>query len=410
MTRGLLFISLFGLFTSSSYLCLVLVACLRFALRKRSWPIRPRGNLPALSVMKPLHGFEPELRRNLESFFQQDYPEFELIFCARDESDPALNLAREIACKYPWVNAHFLTSGPPRFANAKVASLERMAAIARHDLFVISDSDVCVAPNYLQEVVQPLSDPRVGLVTCIYRGVTRFGFVAQLDAAGKTVEMTSGVLVADMLEGMKFALGPTMVTRRETIRQAGGFDELGRYYADDFVLGNRLAKQGKKVFLSDHIIELAIVDPGFWGSVTNQLRWARSTRHSRALGHLGSGLTYAMPFGLLGLAWGIRTGHPWLGLGLLGLAVGNRMLQAGGVATLAVQSRQWLRTALIYPMRDLLGFCIWVASYLGSDMRWRGERYAFKAGGRIEKIAASSPIADFDPNPRPAMDAVRNRP
>ena len=410
MTRILLFISLFGLFTASGYLCLVLVACLRFAWRKLARPVRRMEKLPAVSVMKPLHGFEPELRRNLESFFQQDYPEFELIFCARQDSDPALTLAREIASRYPQVNTRFLTSGPPRFANAKVASLERMSAIARYDLFVISDSDVCVAPNYLQEVVQPLSDPRVSLVTCAYRGVTRFGFVAQLDAAGKTVEMTSGVLVADMLEGMKFALGPTMVTRRETIRQAGGFDELGRYYADDFVLGNNLARQGKKVVLSDHIIELAIVDPGFWGSVSNQLRWARSTRHSRALGHLGSGLTYAAPFGLLGLAWGVRTGHPLLGLGLLGLAVGNRMLQAWAVTTWVVRSRQWLRTTLIYPVRDLLGFCIWVASYLGSDMRWRGERYTFKAGGRIEKVAVPAPIPDFDPNTSPAMDALRNRP
>jgi len=410
MTRILLYASLFGLFTATAYLCLVVVACFRFALRRRAKSVSKASTLPAVSVLKPLHGAEPELRRNLESFFRQDYPEFELIFCARDESDRALNLAREIAGKYPQVKAHFLTSGPPRFANAKVASLERMSAIAKHDLFVISDSDVCVAPDYLREVVQPFSDPDVSLVTCVYRGVTKFGFVAQLDAVGKTVEMTSGVLVADMLEGMKFALGPTMVTRRELIQEVGGFEELGRYYADDFVLGNRLANLGRKIVLSNHVIELAIVDPGFWGSVTNQLRWARSTRHSRALGHLGSGLTFATPFGLLGLAWGIISGHLILGLGLLGLAVANRMLQAWAVTSLVVRAQQWVRPMLIYPVRDFLGFCIWAASYFGSDMRWRGEFYTFKAGGEIEKIERSSSIAEFDKNGSPAMDPVRNRP
>jgi len=386
--------------TSGVYLCLVLLACPRFSLGKRTgWA--ETVALPAVSVFKPLHGAEPELRSNLESFFRQDYPEFELIFCARQESDRGLALAREIAAGYPGVKTHFLTSGPPRFANAKVSSLERMRTVASHDLFVISDSDVRVARNYLREVVQPLSDPRVGLVTCVYRGVTKFGFVAQLDAVGKTVEMTSGVLVAELLEGMKFALGPTMATRRELIEAVGGFEELGRYYADDFVLGNRLADSGKKVVLSRHVIELAIVDPGFWGSITNQLRWAKSTRHSRPLGHLGSGLTYAVPYGLLGFAWGIFSGQGTLGLAMLAAAVANRMLQAWAVSTRVVDSEQRFRSTLIYPVRDLLGFCVWVASYFGSGMRWRGEAFVFRPGGTIEKAGPPS-----DANNGVAADTV----
>jgi ceramide glucosyltransferase len=200
---------------------------------------------------------------------------------------------------------------------------------------------------------------------------------------GKSVEMTSGVLVADMIEGTKFALGATMATRRKSFQDVGGFAELGQFYADDFVLGHRLAEQGTGVMMATHVIRLMVQDSPFWLSFRNQLRWMQSTRRSRPWGHLGSGLTFAMPFGLLGLLWGLLSGHALLGLVWLAAMVVNRLVQAGAVLT-ALGDSAWILNTAIYPLRDLLGSVLWVASYGGEDFYYRGKIYKLKEGGRVE--------------------------
>ena len=192
-----------------------------------------------------------------------------------------------------------------------------------------------VAKDYLRRMVQNLKDPQMGLASCVYLGTTdrgtKAGFSSQLDAVGKSVEMTSGVLVADMLEGTKFALGVSMAVRKDSFPKAGGFAELGQYYADDFVLGNRLAAQGVGVQMATHVIRLMVQDSPFGLSFRNQLRWMQSTRRSRPWGHLGSGLTFAVPFGLLGLLWGLLSGHVLLGSAWLAGTILNRWLQAGTI-------------------------------------------------------------------------------
>ena len=207
-------------------------------------------------------------------------------------------------------------------------SLAKLDSVAKHELFITSDADVRVTKDYLRRMVQNLKDPRIGLASCVYLGTTdrgaKAGFSSQLDAVGKSVEMTSGVLVADMLEGTKFALGASMAVRKESFQKAGGFDELGQFYADDFVLGNRLAAQGIGVRMATHVIRLMVQDTPFGLSFRNQLRWMQSTRRSRPLGHLGSGLTFAIPFGLLGLVWGLLSGHALLGVVWLAVMVVNR--------------------------------------------------------------------------------------
>jgi ceramide glucosyltransferase len=200
---------------------------------------------------------------------------------------------------------------------------------------------------------------------------------------GKSVEMTSGVLVADMIEGTKFALGATMITRRKSFQAVGGFNELGQFYADDFVLGNRLASQGTGVLLATYIIRLMVQDSPFWLSFRNQLRWMQSTRRSRPWGHLGTGLTFAMPYGLLGLLWCVLAGRPALGVLWVGGMVVNRWLQAGAIlSVLGDPDRAY--SALIYPLRDMLGFALWVGSYGGENFYYRGKVYKLKDGGRVE--------------------------
>ena len=202
---------LFGIFTSTIYLALVVAAVVRFRRRSATVP----SFMPPVSVLKPLHGAEPGLREFLESFFQLDYPEYEVLFCARHAHDPGLAIAREISEKYPTVPVRILTSGQPPWPNAKCFSLNEMKAAAKNDILVISDSDVRVQPGYLRAVVEPFRSPKTGLVTCVYRGVAaQGGFWARLEGLGMSVEMTSGVLVAEMLEGMRFALGPSMAVRK----------------------------------------------------------------------------------------------------------------------------------------------------------------------------------------------------
>ena len=378
--------------TSSIYCLMVLAASLRFGLRKRRELRVPEDFLPALSVLKPLHGTEPGMERNLETFFEQDYPDYELLFCARFETDEGLKLARAVGQRYPQVNAKYVTCGDPmpKFHNAKVYSLAKLDSIALHNDYITSDADVRVEPDYLRRMVQTLKDPHTGLASCVYLGTAQSyqghgtaGFASQLDAVGKSVEMTSGVLVADMIEGTKFALGATMAVRRKSFQQVGGFNELGQFYADDFVLGNRLAAQGTRVLLATHVIRLMVQDSPFWLSFRNQLRWMQSTRRSRPWGHLGTGLTFAMPFGLIGLLWGLASGHAELGLLWLGALVVNRWLQAGAIL-IVMGDEGWWRGTFIYPLRDFLGWTLWLGSYGGDNFYYRGKIYKLKDGGRVE--------------------------
>lgn len=349
----------------------------------------PADFLPPVSVLKPLHGTEEGMERNLETFFEQDYPDFELLFCARYDNDEGLQLARAVGQRYPHVKAQYVTCGEPRprFHNAKVYSLARLDGIARNDLYITSDADVRVEKDYLRRMVQTLKDPSVGLASCVYLGQAHDGarLASLLDAVGKSVEMTSGVFVADMLEGTRFALGATMAVRRKSFQDVGGFNELGQFYADDFVLGNRLAAMGTGVVLAPYIIRLMVQNSPFWLSFRNQLRWMQSTRRSRPLGHLGSGLTFALPYGLLGLLWGLLSGHPVLGLLWLAVMVVNRWVQASAILTV-LGDPQRVRNALIYPLRDLLGSILWLASYGGESFYYRGKVYRLKHGGRVESL------------------------
>jgi ceramide glucosyltransferase len=386
----LFWVAMCGSITSTIYCLMVMVAAVRFGMRKRREERAAATFLPALSVLKPLHGMEPGLERNIESFFEQDYPEFELLFCARHESDEGLQLAQRVGARYPQVDARYVTCGEPtpRFHNAKVYSLAKLDSVAKHQLFITSDADVRVRKDYLRRMVQNLSDPRVGLASCVYLGTTereaKAGFSSQLDAVGKSVEMTSGVLVADMLEGTKFALGASMAVRKGLFQKAGGFEELGQFYADDFVLGNRLAVQGVGVRMATHVIRLMVQDTSFRLSFRNQLRWMQSTRRSRPLGHLGSGLTFAIPFGLLGLVWGLLSGHALLGGVWLAAMVLNRWLQAAAILQV-MGEEDWLRSMLLYPLRDLLGSVLWLGSYGGDKFYYRGKVYTLKGGGRVEE-------------------------
>jgi len=382
----ILVVAVIGLVASTVYLGLVIVAALRFrgsGARDSVPAAEDKTALPPVTVFKPLRGMEPLLEECLEGFFRQDYPVYELIFGARTADDPALAVVESLKMKYPHIRTQTVLSGEPEYPNAKVYLMEKMAVQIAYSVLVITDSDVRVTPDYLGQVAKPLLDSGVGMVTCLYRGVSAGGFWSRLEALGMSVEMSSGVLVANLLEGMKFALGPTMVIRKDVLEQWGGFGVLRDYCADDFVMGALTHDSGKQVVLSKHVIDHIVLNRSARTSLLHQLRWMKSSRFSRRLGHLGTGLTFAMPFGLLGLMAGWMSGNWALGLCLLGVAFANRVVQSLAVGWDVTRDRYSLFYCWLYPLRDLLGFVLWCGSFSGSEIVWRGERYQLVSGGRM---------------------------
>ena len=344
-----------------------------------------------MTLLKPLCGLEPNLEQNLESFFRQDYPNFDIIFGTRDASDPALEVVQRIHKRYPQIKITVVLSGEPDHPNAKVCSLEKMYAAASSDYFVISDSDVRVTADYVKELTVPLLDDGVGLVTCLYRGVAVGSIWSRLEALGMSVEMTSGVIVAAMLEGMKFALGPTMAIRRDVLESIGGFGVLADYCADDYVLGNAVHESGHTVVLSRHVINHAANHRSCKGSILHQVRWMKSTRFSRPKGHIGTGLTFATPFGILGAVTALASGHMILGMLFLAWTVLHGVAMSLGVGWGVVRDPNCLRYCWLYPVRDFMGFCFWCASFFSRDIVWRGVRYRLQLRGKMLRTGVSHP-------------------
>ena len=384
----LLAIAVIGTLSSTVFLVLALLGKAfhhRQARERNRQP--PPTRLPAVTVLKPVHGMEPRLRENLESFFLIDYPQFELIFCARTRDDAALQLVSELRLKYQNISVTVLTSGEPPWPNAKVYSLSKMVEAAQYDILVISDSDVEVSRKYLREVTRPFADPAVGMTTCLYRGLPTGGLWSRMEALGMSVEMTSGVLIANLLEGMKFALGPTMAIRKQVLAQIGGVAPLGQYCSDDFIFGNLTAAAGHIVVLSEHVIDHIVLNRDWNASWKHQVRWMKSTRCSRPKGHFGTGLTFAMPFGVAGLVAGLCLGQPMLGVGFLAWATFNRLVQSIAIGGGVVRDPRATRDAWLYPLRDLLGFFFWLASYGSRVVDWRGEHYRLEDGGKMVKVS-----------------------
>ena len=405
-------VGLFGLLTSTIFFGMVLAGAQRFrreGLREDARLSLQPEYLPAVTLFKPLHGHEVGLEVNLRTFFEQDYLEHaaragagevvgevsrvEILFCARDETDEGLRIARRVSADYPEITSRFVTSGEPWAANAKVCSLVEMAKVATHDVWVISDSDVRVTPDYLRRIVQPMADEKVGCATCLYRGVVlEGGFWSQLEAAGMTIEMSSGICADSLIEPVRFALGPTMVTRRERVEEIGGFESIAEYCADDFVLGNWIARKGHKVVVSGHAIDHMVLQGGFVDSLKHQVRWMKSTRFSRPKGHLGTSLTYGVPFGVMVWLAALMLGRPLLGWSVLAGSVLARCLQAWVVGKWVVGEKRIGATMVLFPLRDLLGPLIWLLSYASNRILWRGELYELGDEGRMRPVVEKQPV------------------
>lgn len=384
---ALLGLALIGTASSTIFLVLALGGVVKSRKQageqKRNEHRMATSGYPPVSILKPLHGMEPQLERNLESFFLQDYPNFEILFAMDTDEDSALPVVQKLCLKYPAIRSQIIVTGEPPWPNPPAYAFSRMAAAAQHDVLATSDSDVEVNRDHLKTVVAPLTASQTGMVTCVYRGLNTGGFWSALDAIGMSVEMTAGVLVANLLEGIKFGLGPTIVVRRDALEAIGGYRALGDYFSNDFMIGNLVAARGFTVTLSRHVISHVVPTMTFKRMWQRQVRWATGTKHSRAKGHFGTVFVFAVPYGLLGLAAGLLLHRPGLGLTLLGLSIVNRLVEALVIGWGVTRDRECLRKPWLYLVRDLLGFAVWVASYLSRNMRWRDGRFELVEGGRI---------------------------
>jgi ceramide glucosyltransferase len=355
------------------YCSLTVVAALRYrAVRPAPW----RGGEP-ISILKPLAGIDDGLEENLRTFFEQDYPQFEILFAVRQPDDPAIAVVERLRARYPGVPSQLLVSGEPPYPNAKVYSLDLMLAAARHDLLVMSDSDIRVTPDMLAVIAAEFRDAKLGLATCPYRAVPGRSFWNTLEALGLNTEFIGGVLVARMLDGMKFALGPTIAARRSTLEGIGGFDAVKDFLAEDFVMGQLAAARGDGVILSSYVIEHRIGAQGMAANLKHRLRWNRSTRRSRPVGYVGQLFTNPLPLGLL--LWAVKP-EWWPAV-----AATVIFRAAAGWATAGYVLRDPLTARLFFlvPLQDLLSFAMWLAGFFGNTILWRGRKYYLRADGRF---------------------------
>lgn len=356
------------------YSLLVVVAAVRYL------AVRPSPGLePPISILKPLAGAEEELEANLRSFFLQDYPAFEILFAVRAPDDPAVAVVARLQAEYPGVPARLMVTGEPPYPNAKVFALERMLAAARNELVVMSDSDIRVGPDLLRTVAAEFSDPRLGLATCPYRAVPGRGIWPTLEAIGLNTEFLAGVLAARLLEGMRFAVGPTIAARRAALDAIGGMQRVKDYLAEDFMLGKLAAESGWGVILSSYVIEHHIGGGGWRQNLRHRLRWVRSTRRSRPAGYVGQLFTYPLPLAAILVA----VGPSWWPLAAAAVLarIAAAWVVAGRVLADALTARRWW----LIGVQDCISFIFWAAGFFGNTVEWRGRRYYLHRDGRFSR-------------------------
>ncbi len=367
-----------GTASSIAYYAVGLWSAARFLrVRKAGRSVRPTVATP-VSILKPLRGTDPEMYESFRSHCLQDYPEYEIIFGVSDANDPAIQLVEQLKAEFPRRTIRLMICRENLGANTKVSNLAQMVREARHEYFIVNDSDIRVEPDYLRRVLAPLANPRIGLVTCLYRGVANRSLGSRLEALGISTDFAAGVLVAQTVEhGIRFGLGSTLAFRRRDLQAMGGFESIAEYLADDYRIGIRMAALGLQVRLSDVVVETFLPRYTLRGLLDHQLRWARTVRDSRFWGYVGLGLTFGLPWAAL--AWICAAGAGWT-WALLACTAVMRIAVAIVVGKLVLRDRQVMRSLPLIPLRDLLALLVWIVSFAGHEVVWRGDRFRLENG------------------------------
>lgn len=359
---------------SVAYQLLAIFAGMRHLAKGRAFHPSEAAFWPGISVLKPLRGIDPNTYSAFVSQIQQSYPEFEVLFGAREENDPAALEVHRLQQQFPGAPIRLIIGGEAT-PNGKVGVLMSLARHARYDIWVINDSDIKVTPEYLSKIVAPLAHPSIGVVTCPYRAHAHT-LAAGWESLGIATDFMPSALVAQLIGVREFGFGSTLAFRAADLERTGGFAGIADFLADDYQIAKRITSLGKRALLSTYTVETSLGDatwPGVW---QHQLRWARTIRLSKGGGYAGLPITHAGVWALVAFASGAWA--PAVALLLLrwvsALLTGRFVLQSSLAATFG-----WLA-----PVWDLYAFGIWVASYAGRRVRWRDRTLSIDLEGRIQ--------------------------
>jgi len=363
---------------SLTYCVLALIAALKY-LRSGARRIE---SFPPVSVLRPMSGAEDNTEANLRSLFSQEYPTFEVLVSVHVDSDPAVVIARRVMAEYPSIPSRLIVAGTSPLPNAKVWSLRALMPEARNETVVMSDSDIALAPDCLATMVSELEQSGVSLVTCPYRAVGGSRFWPRIEALGLNTDFLAGMLTQRMLNGMDFAIGCTIATRKSALDRIGGLALLQRYLAEDFMMGNLLHARGEKVILSRSVIGHYIGNGRFAENWRHRLRWARSTRRSRRTGYAGEIFTKPVVLSiLLCLADPVRL---WPAVVV---AMAFRAAVAWATAGIILKDPLIRRQWWLLPVEDLSSFIVWVLGFFGKTILWRGRKLVVARDGAFEADA-----------------------
>jgi ceramide glucosyltransferase len=355
------------------------LACVRHFRRRRRLVAAAR---PPVTVLKPLCGAHPALYESLRSFCEQDYPEFQVLFGVRDAADPAIEIVHRLMDEYRDRHLKLVVNERDITANPKVSNLLNLYESAEHEVLVIADSDITVGPDYLGAVVAPLGDPRVELVTCLYRaGGTGRGwgafarlFIDDWFFPSALVSATGGT--------MRHAFGATLVFRRRALERVGGFEALGPYLADDYMLGERIAASGGRVVLSPYVVETRVVERSLAALFFHELRWSRTMRAVRPVGYFFAALTYGFVWAALAL---VVTGAAAPAMAVAGVHAAVRLAVHGAARRALGSTTPAWRDLWRLPLRDALSVILWAAAFTGRTVRWGGKRFVVDLLGRLRR-------------------------
>lgn len=342
-------------------------------------PINPEFH-PPVTILKPLCGIDQGTYTNLASFCQQNYPQYQIIFSVRSSTDPSIEVIEKLIQQFPEIDINLLVKDQIIGANLKISNLANAVTIAKYDILVIADSDIRVGSEYLKTVIQPLQDQKVGVVTCLYRSTAQ-GIATILEAICTATDFQVGILVSKQLEGIKFALGSTIVIRKTTLTKIGGFAAVADYLADDYQLGYLPTQIGEKVVLSNYIVEHGLGHSSLLDSINRQIRWARCIRVSRPWGYGGLIFTFGTISSLLLLITNSGSIFSWL---VFSITFSMRLIMAWLIGVKLLNDSVTKKYFWLIPIADIVRFIIWCCGFFGNTIKWRGTKFKLVKNGKLE--------------------------
>jgi ceramide glucosyltransferase len=379
--------------TSIAALCAVLavagtayfVMCIWAA---KSWQSERRGRTripftPPVSILRSLKGLDPQMYLAFRSHCLLDYGEYEVLFGVRDSGDPALELVTKLQEEFPLRQLRIVHCPEVLGLNGKVSNLAQMLVQAKYGYIVINDSDILVPRDYLQRVLAPMATSGVGMITTLYRGIAGKTLASRLEALGLSTDFAGGVLVARALDGgLRFGLGATIATTKTVLAAIGGLQPLADYLGDDYELGARAAAAGYRVELADIVVETALPDYSFRDFWSHQVRWARNVKDRRPAQYSGLIVTFALMWAIVGV---LAAPHAWWTWLVLVVAAVTRLASAVVVGRGVLGDQRVVRDLWLVPLRDLIALAVWIVSFVGDEIEWRGERFKLRKG-KLEKV------------------------